>query len=226
MPKQAAISSGRVQLTWSTPFDAAHWERLVAASVLGEYRLPDDTADSHLFVEVGPVLSENPADRIAFLAVGWNRSQDTLFSTLGLDPRPAGEPPQHVREASQRAGGIDGMSALLGAAATIACTMSMRLELPGHRWRCPALTACAPDLDAPFSRLASAAKREQMGYRFAEGIGGLSEVSVVYDHVAEIFVVQLLAKIAVSTAPGAWLTPEAPLASLVLDALFSVVEDP
>lgn len=170
------------------------------------------------------MLPDDPAKRIALLIAVQVREQ--IHFSLQLETRPGGEPPAHVSLAHEKAGGVEGLRQLLfpGPLVVIPCAMALRLALPAQSWRCPSLSTPALSLDAPFGGLGGKATREQVGYRITDGVGGLSEVSVTYDHHAEDFVVVLLANIALSRAGDAWLAPEGELASLVVAALFSKQE--
>ncbi len=106
-------------------------------------------------------------------------------------------------------------------AAPVNATLTIHLDLPSSGWTCRALSEEARALDALVAPLGERALREQIGYRFEEGLSGLREVSVVYGHREETYHVNLRAKIAWMPQARGWLSEDRSLSNLIVGTMFS-----
>lgn len=206
-----------VVLRWNTPIRPELWDRIGA---LGSAR---DREGDDGSCAVGPVLPAGSESRVASLTV--RQVEEThLHWILLLHPPPEGDPPEEIVAESARVGGHQGLHALIQegmGAAPANASLVVHLDLPGSAWTCRALRAEAPALEALVAPLGERALREQIGYRFEEGLSGLREVSVVYGHREEIYHVNLRAQIAWMPQARGWLSEDHSLSNLIVGTMFS-----
>lgn len=229
MPEATLPPISRASLAWSIPYHEAYWHRLANAALTtpAPIGVAENDVEPDVHVQIGPALPKDASQRIAVVVAVLSRTRGQISCFLQLSPHPEGPPPPHIEEASRRVGGLEGLRELLIAQpnSTLVCATTMRLDLSGESWRCPALEAKSLAVDAPFSSLGASATREELGYRLYDGVGGLSEISIVYDHDLATFFLNITATLAIRWADDSWLAPDRQLASLVVSALFSPRED-
>lgn len=189
-----------VTASFTTPYSETLWQDLVRRSAQPS---PDESKQeaSRLLV-FGPALPEGEDDRIAHLMVHVHESEKDEVETgaeeeaelsilhwvLVLVPKPSGEPPDDIKAEHERIGGRPGLIKMLEEIAPSPRIRTARFRvlcfLSHEDWKCRVLPE-GPVRGARHEaalRLGGPAYMEQVGYRYENGVHGISEVAIVYRH--------------------------------------------
>lgn len=216
-------------LNWKSVVDDGLWRDLLSAagppdgSSGGPSKdLPDE--EVVVGVALGPVLPSGDESRVASLQVELDSTKGHMSWALLLYPAPEGEPPADVVEEDRRLGGQAGLRKLIRrgmAGAPAPTTLHLTLRLPGTEYETLLLSLPVDQIDSRASRLGAGAKREHVGYRISEGIAGLREVVITYDHNRDQVLVSLLAQIVWRPDENTFLKEDLDLGDLVVNTLFT-----
>lgn len=137
---------------------------------------------------LGPALPPPGGERYAFAEVlkPVDDSDAPLSWTLTVRRLPGGNPPDGVREANDRAGGLSGLKRLVDGAVDggpiPVVDHRITFELPAASFSCPLLPRPVSKEERQIlHELGQDAKVEQLGFRLRGGAEGLEEVALVFD---------------------------------------------
>jgi hypothetical protein len=136
---------------------------------------------------------------------------------------PPSPPPEDLVAESAKIGGRIGLAKFIAgfiqdAAPVGSFFVTMRVNQTAHK--CKVLPA-TPHRNDPAMDLGRPAIQEQIGYRFENGVNGLEEITIVYDHKNDLFSVTILARGHLNLEVDTWLPYAEGVEKLVLDAFFT-----
>lgn len=218
MPESTQQLLKSFHILWTSDIDDEIWKRV---SALGD---SDDPVanDQSQWMHVGPTLSSHQPAWVHSLVANRdeNAKPPSIFWGFTARRRPEGEPPKEVREADARAGGTLGLSTLLSEVIASSTKrpigiMTADLTFPEGDWACLALAGLPKGDMGPIGEFGENIRTEQIGYRFDNGVLGLSEISITYFHDAAEYRVKTRARAPVELSESL----EAPLAHQLSELL-------
>ncbi len=188
---------------WSTPSSPEVWKRLED--------LRRDASKDGTFLAIGPTLPDEGDPRSARLVVHHHEEDSELHWMLTVERPPSGEPPERAKDHDRKIGGRTGLSSLLADALAhdvpAVGRFRARCRLLESEFRCPSIPATVEkgDPDHAAALLLGQARVEQVGYRFADGAGGIEEISIIYLHVQEEYSLNVAARGPLKLSSPRWL---------------------
>lgn len=184
------------EVFWSIPWNSKFWARVEA---LGR---PVKNADKNLqTVGLGPILNDLPKSSEIFIfyctADKEAKTTERIICHLAVRSKPSGKAPKWVTEQNEALGGKKGLAELLSKAtpkrATIA-KFEIELEVDGSAgWKSQLLHKNLVADESVLQSLGKEAYREEIGYRFENGVLGMEELSIFYDHEDQQYLVAIQA---------------------------------
>jgi hypothetical protein len=217
--------------SWETPYSEETWRRL--EGVKTDVRFETGRGENADFLLVGPILpSPGEAEsRIAQVIVHRGRGSGggldlPLSWSMTIRRAPSGEPPESVQIQSKKLGGQRGLMRLIDETtaprAPPVGAFQVNLLVERARYECRGLPLPV-DHGGPHDIAASLGRgvwMEQIGYRFENGVNGLEEIAIVYDHQHDIFSVNVQASGMLKLGSATWFPYADDVAELVLKAFF------
>jgi len=190
-------SDFNVSLQWRSPIDTSLFTDFERIGKIDNDALetisPAD--DKYTVVTVGPVLSDlnNPTHAVLVSCV---KDDEYLYWFLKEWTAPIEPPPEDIIKSSEKAGNYSSVIDLLSLALQakkLSGSYEIRINLNlSDGWKCKLFN----QLDTPveLNDLGSQIYNEEIGYRFEGGTSGLEEVSIVFDHAKNIYIINIDAR--------------------------------
>lgn len=221
-----SIAIESVRATWQTPFSGDMWAEMEEA------KTTSSKAGSMDLLLFGPTLPDADEPRVATLAAhvhdsakGSAEPSHMVHWAMIIRKAPAAEPPQEIREGSDRLGGRSGLMARLErwlAGVPPIASFQTSLKLARGEYQCRLLPREVHRdgfHDAAVS-LGVKCHLEQVGYRFENSPYGLDELAIVYGHEGDLFAVTVRSAGALRIGAKTWLPHADEVADIVTRAFF------
>lgn len=217
--------------TWKTAYEDSVWRRLGGVHSREPAVIMSDVSLDGEFLLLGPALPTPGEPRIAELVVHPHPGDESLHWTLVVRAAPMANPPVEIHERDAELGGRAGLVALIEqcapAGAPPVASFHIKYLLEAARYRCKVLPVTlrrgGPHQAA--LGLASEGWMEEVGYRFAGAANGLGQVSIMYLHVEDRFVVDVHASGLLKPGAATWLPYADEITALVRESLFNEQEE-
>lgn len=184
----------------------------------------EDSGRTQKFYGLGPVLVNG---RLIFVLTGLPDSAGDAWAMLRSARQPGPAPPPKFLERQEKVGGAAGLGSIVttltGGNRRAIATYQAEISLDAKLWRGPVPRSADAVADARALRLGNASV-DQVGYRFVESVGGLSEVSIVFLHDEQTHKVNVTARGPVKVEADFSLPVIVDACDLVLAHLFCPVE--
>lgn len=213
---------------WATPYSEENWKRLEAAKSDGAILSDEDDEGDEDVVSLPLAIGLPDEDEPRVARVMVHRSlngedSDRIHWTLMVSRAPTSAPPEDVVAEGAKIGGRVGLANFIAGfiqdgAPVGSFFITMRVNQAARK--CKVLPA-KPHQNDPAMDLGRPAIQEQIGYRFENGVNGLEEVAIVYDHKNDWFEVTILARGLLNLKATTWLPYAGDVEKLVLGAFFT-----
>ncbi len=193
---RSAISTskltGSVDVVWWAACRKALWSELTKAG------RSIKTQEGYKTVAIGPILTGSAKTAQAITLYCTIKLEDDIrkiLCHLELKPKPIGRTPKWVSDHSEAIGGIDGLHQwvrkFVPEVPPIA-DYEIEIELPiKEGWNCRLLHMDESADSELVRRLGKKSNREYIGYRFENGILGMEEMSIFFDHIEKKYSLNL-----------------------------------
>jgi hypothetical protein len=207
----------------------AHWKEPTATlwPHLADFSISED-ADR--LIAIGPLLPTPNESRLVQLSI-YRASPDTPGRcTLYLTPAPLEPAPDSIRQHDSVIGGQLGLWERLttawkdqGPPATAVHASVFRME--GKHWKCLDLPRPLSNLEGELrvQKLANEGNKvlvEQIGFRLENGSEAIEEISIIYEHAYDRYLVKVLGRGLVNVENGKWLPYADAIRTVVISTLF------
>ncbi len=198
-----SVSLNDVFVSWSSDVSEPVWTRALA---LGD--LDKDVSAESIFI--GPALSNKNLETLAYLNIvkeGEEGKKELRWGIMVYE-RPKSSPPPDIVEASKRCDGLEGLAAFLNEflphlTPTPIGSYVGHLMLREKDWQ-----------------IGAKAIVEDVGYRFEEGVSGISEVGITFDHEDGEFRVHMRCRAPIELGVNFSLPQFSKAGQLIVDHLF------
>lgn len=200
--KRESVYIRSCSVFWDTPHNEQVWRKVLgfAKGTSNAEKHQGPGADSHTFVNLGTALWRSGEKTIAnaYCAHAEQVRNDPLHWGLHIRQRPSSPPPPHIKDEDKRLGGKEGLGAFLTSAygddAPVGHYNVSFSVLQRAGWKCSLVPRDLKTVDPNIADFGRSAKLEEIGYRFADGVMGISEISVIYKHQPQRWDLQLMAR--------------------------------
>lgn len=212
-----------IRMSWSITAPAGWCERIGDSG----RRIGEVGAEAHV-VRVGPVLHQTKRGRlVAALMVHHHGMGHEAMCSLSIGQAPEDEPPDNVRENTEKLGGARGLHDLVEASwgdgqppvGEYCCEYKLSVE----QWTHPGIPRSLDptvDAEAGVAALGSEALVEQVGYRFVSGASGLCEVVVIFLHDIQEYLIHFNSRDVIRVTKGLVVQPAVQMEAMITAHLF------
>jgi|SRR6266446_4648236 len=215
-----SVSLNDVFVSWSSDVSEPVWTRALA---LGD--LDKDVSAESIFI--GPALSNKNLETLAYLNIvkeGEEGKKELRWGIMVYE-RPKSSPPPDIVEASKRCDGLEGLAAFLNEflphlTPTPIGSYVGHLMLREKDWKCKLVPRALGPEDGAAAQIGAKAIVEDVGYRFEEGVSGISEVGITFDHEDGEFRVHMRCRAPIELGVNFSLPQFSKAGQLIVDHLF------